>query len=72
VARGDPARALPLELYGGRGRTTDTESSCTGEGGNASFGGATGALFVGHDLWIGSFRGEDIGRYLPAAGKGRQ
>jgi len=40
--------------------------------GGATFGGATGALFVGQDLWIGSFRGEAIGRYLTAAGKERQ
>jgi hypothetical protein len=36
-------------------------------GGDTTFGGATGALFVGRDLWVGSFRGETIGRLVPIA-----
>jgi hypothetical protein len=35
------------------------------KGGDSTFGGATGALFVGRDLWAGSFLGELIGRFVP-------
>ncbi|WP_171474533.1 SMP-30/gluconolactonase/LRE family protein [Frigoriglobus tundricola] len=38
-------------------------------GGDGSFGGATGALLVGSDLWVGSFRGDIVGRFIPAARK---
>lgn len=39
------------------------------KGGDTTFGGASGALFVGKELWVGSFRGEVIGRFVPANAK---
>ena len=41
-------------------------------GGDNGFGGGTGALEVGRDLWVGSFRGDRIARYLvPGQGEKR-
>jgi len=33
-------------------------------GGDQHFGGGTGAIFVGRSLWVGSFRGDQIARYI--------
>lgn len=35
------------------------------QGGNSTFGGGTGAVLVGRDLWVGSFQGDAIGRFVP-------